>query len=158
MRVIRYFAVALTMFCASAMHAAGPFGPVYVDSTGWFSGKAAIGGYDPVAIFTEGEALEGTEDYTYEWNEAAWRFVSEENRDLFAQNPEKYAPQYGGYCAAAMGYKDGALVKSSATSWTVHEGKLYFNYNNKVMKSWRADMTAQIKRADENWKRFAGEK
>jgi YHS domain-containing protein len=156
LRGIRHVSVALALVCTSVVHAAGPYGPVYVDSTGLFSGDAAIGGYDPVAIFTQREALEGSEDYTYEWNEVEWRFVSEGNRKLFAQDPEKYTPQYGGHCAAAMGNGDGALVKSSAESWTLHDGKLYFNYNDKVMKRWRGDMKAQITRANENWKRFAG--
>ena len=57
----------------------------------------AIKGYDPVAYFTEGEAVKGKSEFTHSWNEAKWYFVSEANRDLFAADPERYAPQYGGY-------------------------------------------------------------
>ena len=57
----------------------------------------AIKGYDPVAYFTEGKALKGTEKFTYQWMGAEWRFASAEHLDLFKSNPEKYAPQYGGY-------------------------------------------------------------
>ena len=57
----------------------------------------AIKGYDPVAYFTEGEAVKGKSKFSYSWNEAKWYFVSEANRDLFASDPERYAPQYGGY-------------------------------------------------------------
>ena len=57
----------------------------------------AIKGYDTVAYHTEGRAVKGTSKYSYEWNDARWQFASAKNRDLFAANPEKYAPQYGGY-------------------------------------------------------------
>lgn len=57
----------------------------------------AIKGYDPVAYFTEGDAVKGKKKFSYVWNEAKWYFVSAANRDLFASDPERYAPQYGGY-------------------------------------------------------------
>lgn len=57
----------------------------------------AIKGYDPVAYFTEGDAVQGKSEFSYSWNEAKWHFASEANRDLFASEPERYAPQYGGY-------------------------------------------------------------
>ena len=57
----------------------------------------AIKGYDTVAYHTEGRAVKGKSKYSYEWSDAKWHFASAENRDLFATNPEKYAPQYGGY-------------------------------------------------------------
>jgi YHS domain-containing protein len=57
----------------------------------------AIKGYDPVAYFTEGRPVKGKSDYAYIWNDATWYFSSEENSDLFAANPERFAPQYGGY-------------------------------------------------------------
>lgn len=64
----------------------------------------AIQGYDPVAYFTEGKPVQGTQEYASEWMGARWYFSSEENRDLFALNPEKYAPRFGGYCAFAAGH------------------------------------------------------
>ena len=57
----------------------------------------AIRGYDPVAYHTEGRALKGKKEFSHDWNDAIWRFASAENRDLFAADPERYAPQYGGY-------------------------------------------------------------
>ncbi len=57
----------------------------------------AIKGYDPVAYFTEGEPVKGKSEFSHSWNEAKWYFASETNRDLFASDPERYAPQYGGY-------------------------------------------------------------
>ena len=66
--------------------------PVNTDSQG-----LAIQGYDPVAYFIQGKALKGTEEFAYQWMGAEWRFASVEHLDLFRSNPEKYAPQYGGY-------------------------------------------------------------
>ena len=57
----------------------------------------AIKGYDPVAYFTEGEAVKGKKEFSHSWNEAKWYFASANNRDRFASDPEHYAPQYGGY-------------------------------------------------------------
>ena len=57
----------------------------------------AIKGYDPVAYHTEAHAVKGNKNFSYKWNDAEWYFASAENRDLFAANPERYAPQYGGY-------------------------------------------------------------
>ena len=57
----------------------------------------AIKGYDPVAYHTEGRAVKGNKNFSYNWNDAEWYFANAENRDLFAANPERYAPQYGGY-------------------------------------------------------------
>jgi YHS domain-containing protein len=70
--------------------------------TGWLS-SSAVGGYDPVAYFTEGRPVAGKSAITHQWKGAAWRFASEKNRDLFKAEPAKYAPQYGGYCAPISG-------------------------------------------------------
>lgn len=64
-------------------------------NTGWFG--VAIKGYDTVAYHTEGRAIKGMSEYSHEWNDARWYFASAQNRDLFAADPERYAPQYGGY-------------------------------------------------------------
>lgn len=57
----------------------------------------AIKGYDPVAYHTEGRAVKGNSAFVHDWNDAKWYFATESNRDLFVSNPERYAPQYGGY-------------------------------------------------------------
>src|SRR5690242_14639928 len=79
-------------------------GPALADgrvNTGYFGG-VAIDGYDPVAYFTENRAVKGSEKYTYDWLGTPWHFASEEHRELFKKSPVKYAPQYGGYCAAEV--------------------------------------------------------
>lgn len=57
----------------------------------------AIHGYDTVAYHTENRAVKGKKEFSYEWNDAEWHFASAENRDLFAADPDRYAPQYGGF-------------------------------------------------------------
>jgi YHS domain-containing protein len=67
-----------------------------------FFGGVAIKGYDPVAYFTQGKAVKGKEKFELKWRGARWRFANADHRKDFRQQPEKYAPQYGGFCAWAM--------------------------------------------------------
>lgn len=109
----------------------------------------AIAGYDAVAYFTDAKAVEGTNHYSFDWYGATWHFVSEANRDAFAKAPEKYAPQYGGYCA--FGVSRGYAVKVDPTAWKIAGGKLYLNYNHDVQAEWAKDIAGHIARADANW-------
>lgn len=113
--------------------------------TGTFNNHA-IYGYDTVAYFTDNKAVKGNKKINYEWRGADWHFASTEHRDLFIAEPEKYAPQYGGYCAYAM--SDGRLVGIDEDAFTIHEGELYLNYSNSVMKEWRSKMARYIAEAD----------
>jgi len=119
--------------------------PVYSDSSG------AIRGYDPVAYFTQGRPVKGSPELTHQWKGATWRFASAENRERFAAAPEKYAPQYGGYCA--YGVASGYAVKIEPDAWSVVDGKLYLNYDRSVQKSWQSDVPGYIRKADVNWPR-----
>ncbi len=112
-------------------------------------GNAAIRGYDPVAYFARGEATKGDRDVTHEWQGAEWRFASLENRDMFAADPEKYAPQYGGYCAWAVSRNYTAPTDPDA--FTIVNEKLYLNYNRKVMEQWLEQRDENIESADRNW-------
>ena len=119
--------------------------PVYSDSSG------AIRGYDPVAYFTESRPVKGSKQFTHQWRGATWRFASAENRERFAAVPEKYAPQYGGYCA--YGVASGYAVKIEPDAWSVVDGKLYLNYDRGVQKTWQSDVPGYIRKADANWPR-----
>ena len=110
---------------------------------------AAIRGYDPVAYFTEERPVEGEAGITAEYMGATWRFASTENRDLFAADPEKYAPQYGGYCAWAVANNYTASIDPDA--WTIRDGKLYLNYSKLVRARWALDKAGNIEAADRNW-------
>ncbi|MEM7049559.1 MAG: YHS domain-containing (seleno)protein [Acidobacteriota bacterium] len=119
--------------------------PVY---TARFS-DVAIRGYDTVAYFSEGKPVKGSDDFVHSWKGAEWRFASAENRDLFAANPDEYAPQYGGYCAYAVSQNSTAGIDPDA--WSIVDGKLYLNYNAKIQKQWEANRAEFISLADENW-------
>ncbi|MEM8673522.1 MAG: YHS domain-containing (seleno)protein [Cyanobacteria bacterium P01_G01_bin.67] len=119
--------------------------PIYTES---FSGLA-IRGADPVAYFTESKAVIGSNEFEHEWNGATWRFSSQENLDLFAANPEEYAPQYGGYCAKAV--SEGNLASIDPESWKIVDEKLYLNYSPAVQQQWAEDIPGNIALGDENW-------
>lgn len=112
-------------------------------------GGLAIEGYDPVAYFEEGRPVEGKKSFTHEWNDATWRFASAENRDRFAADPERYAPQYGGYCAWAVAQGKTAGIDPDA--WKIVDGKLYLNYNKKIQVQWEEDVPGNIAKGDANW-------
>ena len=108
----------------------------------------AIRGYDTVAYFTEGEPVEGSDEFATEWQGATWRFASQEHLDLFEADPEKYAPQYGGYCA--YGVAGGYLVKIEPELWTIVDDELYLNYDDDVQEKWVKDIPGFIATADGN--------
>ena len=112
-------------------------------------GGKAIRGYDPVAYFTEGKPVAGKPDFTHKWKGATWYFASAANRDRFRQDPERWAPQYGGYCA--YGVAQGYAVKIEVDQWSVVDGKLYLNYDRSVQRTWKRDIPGYIRKADGNW-------
>ena len=109
----------------------------------------ALGGTDTVAYFTEGKAISGMPAFSHHWMGAIWQFSSAENRDLFAANPEAYAPQFGGYCAYAVSRNYTAPTDKRAFS--IHEGKLYLNYSRPVRALWAAKKEAHIRKGHANW-------
>lgn len=106
----------------------------------------AINGYDTVAYFTDGKAVKGSQALATAWNGAEWRFASKAHLDLFKAAPEKYAPQYGGYCA--YGVSKGYLVSIEPEQFTVLDGKLYLNYDSGVQKQWTQDIAGYTRTAD----------
>lgn len=118
-----------------------------------FVGDVAVEGADMVAYFTQGKHVEGTWEFSLPWNGADWRFSSAENLRLFKENPEKYAPQYGGYCAYAVA--QGSVASDSASidprAWSIVEGRLYLNNSKSVREIWLKDAQSYIKQADRNW-------
>lgn len=110
---------------------------------------AAIKGYDPVAYFLEGKPVAGSPQFTHPWNGAEWRFASAANRDKFAAEPEKFAPQYGGFCA--YGLSQGYKVKIEPDAWRIVDGKLYLNYDQSVQQTWVKDIPGYVAKADANW-------
>jgi YHS domain-containing protein len=88
----------------------------------------AIKGYDPVAYFTDNDAVKGSEEFSYRWLGATWNFASAEHRDQFINEPVRYAPQYGGHCADGVSF--GTITTNiDPRAWRIIEGKLYLNYD-----------------------------
>lgn len=117
--------------------------PTFTDEMG------AIRGYDPVAYHTKMQPVKGDPAYSYNYNNAVWQFSSEENLKLFRSDPERYAPEYGGYCAYAM--SKGYVVSTDPQAWKVEDGKLYLNYSLGVRNTWLKDIPGYVIKADANW-------
>lgn len=109
----------------------------------------AIDGYDLVGYFTETKPIKGMPEFRVEYHGSTFQFVSAVHRDTFTSHPEKFVPQYGGYCAYGMakGYK----ASIDPTAFTIVEGKLYLNYSEGVRSRWLTDIPGNIRKADENW-------
>src|SRR5688572_6266590 len=127
LRFALFFAGLLSITPALAQKA-----DVYADRGG------AIRGYDPVGYFTAGRPVKGSPQFSHQWRGATWHFASAENRDRFAAAPEKFAPQYGGYCA--YGVAQGYAVSIDPAAWTIVDGKLYLNYSLSVRENWNKDV------------------
>ena len=110
----------------------------------------AIQGYDVVAYFESNKAIEGKSEINAKYNEATYFFSSEKNKELFLKNSEKYAPQFGGYCA--YGVSENHTSPTDPQAFTIVDEKLYLNYNLKVKELWSKDRESRILRANENWK------
>ena len=112
-------------------------------------GHTAIKGYDPVAYFADGKPEKGNDQYHFDWMGATWLFANAKDLELFKQNPQKYAPQYGGYCAYAVAHKDTAGIDPSA--FAVVGDKLYLNYSTDIQQKWLQERDNFIRQADQNW-------
>ena len=110
----------------------------------------AVNGYDVVAYFTENKAVVGNETYSFKWKNANWNFSSEENKNLFIQNPGKYIPQYGGYCAFAI--SKGFTANTNPNSFEVIDDKLYLFDGESVKADWKENLEENLQKSELNWK------
>ena len=143
MRQINRASVLLLTLVVSAVVLA--LDPIY---TPWHN-NLAIRGYDPVAYFEVNQAVEGHEEFSYDWQGARWRFANANHRQAFIDNPTAYAPQYGGYCAFAVAGNKTASIEPE--QFTIVDGKLYLNYNKKIQQQWLEQRSKLIQQADANW-------
>lgn len=143
--LLRAFSLSLSMLLLPVGLAQAADKPVY---TGFFS-KVAVGGYDPVAYFTDNMPVKGDSRFVAPFKGAQWHFASAANRDRFIADPERYAPQYGGYCAWAV--SEGGTASADPMLWKIVDGKLYLNYDASVQKKWESDIAGHIVKADRNW-------
>lgn len=110
----------------------------------------AIKGYDPVAYFTQNKAVEGSAKFTATHDGAIYRFNSASNRDQFKANADKYAPQFGGFCA--MGVALNKKLDVDPQAFYIKEDKLYLNLNKDVQKKWLTDIPGHLKTANRVWR------
>ena len=107
-------------------------------------------GYDVVSYHTMGKPVMGTGTQVSEYKGQVYLFATEENKNTFNKNPEKYAPAYGGWCA--FGVSAGKKFHGDPLVWEIVDGKLYVNLNKKIQKLWVKDIPKHIDEADELWK------
>ncbi len=136
--------LAALWLCFACPLVAAEKGPVNTDKN-----NLAVKGYDPVAYFLEARPVKGLGANTHQWMGVDWRFASQDNLDRFRREPEKYAPQYGGYCAYAMA--SGELVDINPQAWKIVNDKLYLNFSKSVQRKWEKDIEGYIKKADQYW-------
>jgi len=132
------------------------FAALFVSTAQANEPRLSISGYDPVAYFTVGKAVQGKAELEYVWRKLRWRFASGEHRDLFIKDPQRYAPQYDGYCAL------GASIEAEAhkdtvdpEAWAIVDGKLYLVHSNYWLEQWRQKAKEYIKQADKDWQAVA---
>lgn len=116
----------------------------------------AIQGYDPVAYFEQAKAVKGEKEITTTYDGVVYRFSSKVNKELFLKKPSHYEPQYGGWCAYAMG-ELGDKVEVNPTTFKIIGDKLYLFYNayfNNTLKGWNKDEVNLKSKANENWKKI----
>ena len=132
-----------------------PAGLAMADSAHLFApGGVALGGYDPVAYFTGGQAVAGSKDYMLKWHGAIWLFASAANMDAFEMDPLSYVPQYGGFCAYGVG--EGVTMSSDPQVFLVDRGRLYL-YNSPASRSeMQTDFPGYVTQADKSWQTLVG--
>ncbi|MBW4360219.1 YHS domain-containing (seleno)protein [Flavobacterium taihuense] len=118
--------------------------------------KVAIQGFDPVSYFKQNKAMKGRKEISITYDGVMYQFSSTANKEIFLKNPASFEPQYGGWCAYAMG-SAGEKVEINPETFKVIDGKLYLFYNayfNNTLKSWNKDETSLKVKADANWKKI----
>ncbi|MGA9639095.1 YHS domain-containing (seleno)protein [Flavobacterium sp.] len=144
------FLLCLTSICGFAQTTAKRVAEFNLDN------GLGIQGYDPVGYFEQNKALKGKKEITTTFEGVVYRFSSKENKELFFKHPSKYEPQYGGWCAFAIG-DSGEKVVVNPKTFKIVDSKLYLFYNayfNNTLKDWNKDEVNLKARANDNWKKI----
>jgi YHS domain-containing protein len=115
--------------------------------------RLVLKGYDPVAYFTDGKPIPGKSEYEAVYDEARYRFVSAQHLELFKADPDRYAPQYAGSCAAAVAA--GVKIEADPEHWLIIDGQLFVFAGAAGVDKMRADPAVVIAKGRENWKALA---
>ena len=141
MKVLRTFLPAAALLVS--LVATPVFGQDVTHST------PGISGYDPVSYFTEGRPQRGSGYHVADYKGVTYAFASEEHKDLFEANPEKYTPAYGGWCA--YGVAVGKKFVANPEVWKIVNGTLYLNLDRGIQSKWKKDIPGNIKTGNQNW-------
>lgn len=133
----------LSIFILLGVASAAVLATDYVHST------PGLSGYDPVAYFSDGKPIRGSGYHEATYQGVTYVFTSEDHKKQFLDNPERYLPAYGGYCA--YGVSRGKKFVSDPEVWKIVEGILYLNLDKNVQQKWEKDIAEHIKKADANW-------
>ena len=145
-KVLTFMVIAVGSVTPLASHAVKQTGGEY---NTMYAGLGAKG-YDVVAYFTQGKPVPGSDKHESVYGGVTWRFANNEHRAMFAANPEKYAPQYGGFCS--WGAANGKLFDvDPVNGWTIVDGRLYLNFDADVNKAFTQDAVKFIPKANKNW-------
>ena len=109
----------------------------------------ALRGYDPVAYIIDGESIEGSQEFSFQWNDAEYHFATAKNRDEFISNPAQYAPANGGYCT--FGIVLAKKFDGDPEVWSIHNNRLHVFLNQEVQKKFMQDESGNLNRVAENW-------
>jgi hypothetical protein len=110
----------------------------------------AIQGYDVVSYFTDGKAVKGSSEISLPFDESKWQFANTSHKEMFAADPDRYLPQYGGMCAGGMAM--GVSVPANPDNWVIVDGKLYMISGGAAdLADWKAHAAENIKTADKIW-------
>lgn len=144
----------LALWLVPGLAAADHVAPREAGTSQVVSNGVAIQGYDTVAYFTEGRAMRGKSDFEHVWSGSRWLFANAEHRDLFADDPERYAPSFGGFCTGglALGY---AMV-ADPENWYIADGRLHLHHSAEGREQALADLEPTIAEAEENWAVLGG--
>ncbi len=112
----------------------------------------AINGYDTVAYFDQKKAVKGRKEFACDYKEATWYFSSEENKNKFLADPEKFAPQYGGYCTHALAENE--LIEANPKAFVIKDNKLYLYSKKKFAKKVEFTFEKERRVRDQNWLSF----
>ena len=144
MRFLTIFAAIFALLSPIGATAAPAAPAVLVNADG-----LAMRGYDPVAFFTDGKPTKGSPEHRLQWNGATWQFASAQSLEAFRSAPERYAPQFGGYCAWAVSQH--YLAPGDPNFWKIVDGRLYLNANVRAKQLWEGEQAEAIARGHANW-------
>ncbi len=145
----RLIAVALTLLAVQVAPAMAAESISVSNGLTAAGGPLAIHGFDAVSYFEGGSAMRGKAEFSAKHDGAVYRFASRENMRRFVRSPEKFAPQFGGFCA--YGASVGKKFDGDPEVYRIVDNKLYFNLNPEIKATWEKDLADNIRKAGSNW-------